>query len=401
MKAKSTLIKFFILNAFMFLSCNMVHPVTPAFLKSLALPDFVFGLAFSAMSITNFLFSPFWGRLTDTIGRIRSIGFSLTGYALSQYLFMISNSEFMVILSRLTSGLFAGGFLVGCMAYLADITDDKHRAKYTAYYVAFGSVSASMGYLLGGFIGDYSIHATFITQVVFLLFSALMYRLLLKDEVVKPVKLNRQELIRSANPFLFFVQAKSIMTMPLFVFLITIFLTGVAISDYDNALNYYLTSDLEFPTSYNGIMKAVMGLIGLIANFTINQWLVKHTEGRKSIVAILMMCGILLLIASSTIGLIPFLLWNILFYTFNTMSLPIQQALIVEGQSDGSSNGLLYGIFNSVKSLGMIVGPLIAGFSYEIESILPFIIAGFVFFLSAGIAVVNYFQYKKPETSVK
>lgn len=393
MSSKSTLIKFFIINAFMSLSCNMVHPITPAFLTDLKLPDYTFGIAFAAMMTTNFILSPFWGTLSDSVGRLRITRITLIGYAFSQFLFMISGSVSMVLFSRLVSGVFAGGFTVCCTAYLADITDRKNRAKYMMYYVAFSSVSASLGYLLGGFIGDYSLQATFISQIVFLVITVLLYQIFLKDFTVKTENIQRAELFKAANPFVFFIQAKQIMTAALFVFLITVFLTSFSMTDYDNALNFYIRQVFHFQPSYSGILKAVTGMIGLVANFTINQWLVKHTDGRRSMVMILFICGGTLLVSSQMVGLVPFLVWNTVFYCFNTMYLPIQQALVSEGQQE--SSGLLFGIFNSVKSLGSIGGALVAGFAYDIHHNLPFVIAGVLFFVSAALGIVNYRQYKR------
>ena len=393
MTSKSTLIRFFIINAFMALSCNMVHPITPAFLTGLMLPDYTFGIAFAAMMTTNFILSPFWGTLSDSVGRLRITRISLLGYALSQFIFMISGSVPMVLFSRLFSGVFAGGFSVCCMAYLADITSKNNRAKYMMYYVAFNSVSASIGYLLGGFIGDYSLKATFIAQIIFLIFSALLYQFFLIDFKLKSNKLKRAELLQAANPFAFFIQAKMIMTTALLVFLITVFLTSFSMTDYDNALNFYIRQVFDFKPSYSGILKAVTGMIGLLANFTINQWLVKHTDGRRSVVAILFICGGTLLVASQMVDLVPFLVWNTIFYCFNTMYLPIQQALVSEGQT--GSSGFIFGIFNSVKSLGSIGGALVAGFAYDVHHNLPFVIAGIVFLVSAGLGIVNYLQYKR------
>jgi len=394
MTSKSTLYKFLAINAFMFMACNMVHPITPAFLTNLELPDYMFGLALAAMSLTNFLFSPLWGKLSDMVGRLRITNIGLFGYAVSQIAFMLSGSEFTVILSRILSGVFAGAFTVACMAYLADVTDKQNRPKYMLYFVAFHSVSASIGYLLGGFIGDYSIPAAFIVQVIALLISIVLYISFLKDSIQNPSKMDRADLVRHANPFNSFFQAKQVMSGALIVFLIGVFLTTFATVGYDGALNYYIRKVYLFPPSYNGILKAVTGMIGLIANFTINQWLVKHTDGRRSLVAILLICGITLGVASNIVSLVPFLVWNVLFYTFNSMYLPIQQALVVEGQK-GTSNGLLFGIFNSVKSLGMIGGSLVAGFAYEIKPTLPFMITAVIFIIAAGLGVVNIFQYKR------
>ncbi len=399
MFSKVSIKRFFILYSIMTLLFNLAHPITPAFFISIKMPDYMFGLAFAAMATSNFIFCPFWGKLSDSIGRIKIISIAFFGYALGQFCFMHSNSVMTVILSRLLSGIFASGYMVASMAYLADITDDDNRGKYTVYYVAFMSVSSSLGYLVGGLIGDISIGLTFFTQVISLVIGGLIFPMFLKDALKKNV-FNLKEIITSANPFIAFAQAKRMMNMPFLIFLITIFLATFATNDYENALNYYIRQVLLFPSSYNGILKAAMGLIGLLANFTINQWIVRHADGRKSIIAVLSMCGIFLIFVSYVQGIALFIVFNIIFYCFNTMYQPIQQSLMTQGQRD-VSNGILFGIFNSAKSMGMIGGSLFAGFVYTINNKLPFIFGGVVFFISALLCFLNYFQYKSAKMQRK
>ena len=54
-------------------AANVVHPVEPAFYISLALPDWIFGVAFASMALGLFLFAPFWGLVSDRIGRVRTL----------------------------------------------------------------------------------------------------------------------------------------------------------------------------------------------------------------------------------------------------------------------------------------------------------------------------------------
>lgn len=61
MKTKNkSLIFIILLTIFSSLTFNMAHPVTPMFITNLKLPTFMFGLFFAAMSIGNFIGSPFW-----------------------------------------------------------------------------------------------------------------------------------------------------------------------------------------------------------------------------------------------------------------------------------------------------------------------------------------------------
>ncbi len=395
MVSKVYIKRFFILYSIMTAIFNFAHPITPAFFAKIKMPDYMFGMALAAMATSNFLFCPFWGRLSDNIGRVKIISISFLGYAVGQFCFMQSNSIVTVILSRLLSGVFAAGFSVVSMAYLADLTDEENRGKYTVYYVAFMSVCSSIGYLIGGFIGDFSIKATFLTQVIALVIGGLSFPIFLKDILVEDKNFDLKGLVSSVNPFMAFAEAKGIMDFPFFVFIITIFLATLATSDYESALNYYVARALAFPPSYNGLLKAAMGMIGLLANFTINQWIVRHSDSRKSIIVVLFMCSISLLFVSSASTVIMFIIINIIFYCFNTMYQPIQQSLITFSSRDkGVSNGILFGVFNSAKSIGMIGGSLFAGFIYTLDNKLPFICGGLVFLFTGILCFINYYQYK-------
>ena len=66
------------------LVANLVHPVTPTFIQMLGLHDYMFGLAFGMMSLANFLFSPFWGKMSERFGPGKVISFSVFGYACMQ-----------------------------------------------------------------------------------------------------------------------------------------------------------------------------------------------------------------------------------------------------------------------------------------------------------------------------
>ena len=55
------LLLYYIVVAIESLAANLAHPITPTLIHNLNLPDYMFGLMFAGMSVTNFLFSPFWG----------------------------------------------------------------------------------------------------------------------------------------------------------------------------------------------------------------------------------------------------------------------------------------------------------------------------------------------------
>lgn len=59
----------------------------PAFLVSLQLPGYMFGLVYAIASFMIFILSPFWGKLSERIGRTRVIAAGCLGAACGQALF--------------------------------------------------------------------------------------------------------------------------------------------------------------------------------------------------------------------------------------------------------------------------------------------------------------------------
>lgn len=390
MKKKPSLLLFFIFSGIHQIASNFAHPVTPSIINGLGLPSYMFGLAFSCMATTNFLFSPFWGQRSDAKGRVKTMAICACGYACGQLIFSMANSGAMILCARLLAGAFAGGYTISSMAYVADMSTIENRGQNMSYLAAITVMGGSFGYFVGGMIGDYSIKMAFVAQVSVILVNAfLYYHFLGEAESWQPVSAEG----RSLNPFSAFKEAGEVLTKPLLTFLLAVFAANFATMAFDNMFNYYLKDAYNFPPSYNGKIKAAVGIIGLVVNFTINIWIARKTDSRKSIITVLTCCGVSLGVALMMPNVSLFIAVVMVFYTFNSMYQPILQALAVE--DNDASNGVVAGLFNSTKSMGMIFGPLFAGFVYEINKMYPFIGASIAFFISAVICFVNLGQYKK------
>ena len=79
------------------------------------------------------------------------------------------------------------------------------------------------------------------------------------------------------------------------------------------------------------------------------------------------------------------------FFAFNSVLMPIAQNLVADkANTDNADNNLIMGFYNAIKSLGGVIGPLSAGFLYEVSPKLPFWMA----FAGFAISVVFAFWYK-------
>ncbi len=96
------------------------------------------GLLTSFYAILQFVFSPFWGALSDRRGRRGVLRITVAGTALGYVLWVVSGSFWVFLVSRVVSGAFSGNLSVATAA-VADVTSRQERSR------AMGIVGAAFG----------------------------------------------------------------------------------------------------------------------------------------------------------------------------------------------------------------------------------------------------------------
>lgn len=164
MKYKTKFIAFFTVMVVFNLAANFAHPVTPTVIQDLHLHDYMFGVALAAMLLTNFLMSPFWGKINVYISSKLSLLICCCGYGIAQVWFAYATTELMIILARMFAGLFTGGVFVSFLTYVVNISHPEDQGKFLTYSATIKSVASAFGYMLGGFLGEISVKLTFLVQ---------------------------------------------------------------------------------------------------------------------------------------------------------------------------------------------------------------------------------------------
>ncbi|MDO4459502.1 MAG: MFS transporter [Clostridia bacterium] len=398
MKKNNRFIFFCLLVGLQGIAANLAHPITPTLIKELNLPSYMFGLMFACMSGFNFLFSPFWGKLADYFDSRKIISMCLLGYGLGQFFFWQAGGSAAVLFARCFSGLFIGGVGVCQLTYIVNTSDDLQRGSRLTIYATTSTVTGMFGFLIGGLLGEISLSLTFLIQVVMLMLTGVLYGTLLeKDNFKEKGRIKAKVLVRDANPFSAFVAGKQFMTKAFAVlFAVTLF-SMFASTAYDQCFNYYIKDQFGFSSAYNGIIKAAVGIISLIANMTVCMFILKKTNVAKSNCIILISGTVLMAGVVITGNVAVFITLAILYLAVNAISVPVLQSL-VSAKAESRTSNLVMGFYNAMKSLGMVIGALIAGFIYEINPKMPFGFAAASFgiaFLFALVYAVKFNPQKK------
>ena len=377
------------------IAANTAHPVTPTLFTHFGLGSYMFGVAMAAQMLTNFLFSPFWGWLSAYLSSRKILLVTCIGYAFGQALFGLSSTEMGFTLARAVAGIGCGGCFVCILTYIVNTAPDSvTRGKQLAVNATIQSVFGAFGYFVGGLLGEVFTYLAIIVQVILLVISGLIFYFGCKDDSIFPLhELKKTKGFAEINPFHSFLVAGKILTPMYLILFIVASLQELGYNCFDQTFNYYIRDQFQFSSGYNGILKGVMGLITLVANSTICIWLLKKTDNRNSVIGVLVICSAAMFGVVWFEEIIPFIIVFVIFYAFNSISVPLIHNLVASGGPE-EQNSLIMGFCNSIKSLGGIIGALFAGLLYTMNPKLPFMF-GFASFVAAAVLAVIYKKAEK------
>ena len=359
---------------------GIIIPLSPYLSREFGADAFDVGLLMMIYSLMQFIFSPFWGQLSDRFGRRPIILLSLLVASLSHLGFAFANSFWMLFMARMFAGI-GGANISTAMAYIADVTCKEDRSKGMGLIGAAFGLGFVIGPFMGGYFGELgqqlgdappfgksfsAVVASGICLLNFLIATfSLKESLNISDESRKAVSLlERVHLI-----FGFIVKPV------LGKFLFTIFLFTLAVANMEAVL--FLLVDDVFHLSLKSASYG-FAFIGLIMVFTqgylIRKWMPKFGESKLLrgglLLSVIGFFGIALSKDVYTLGVFV----SILAVGMGLVnpSLSGSVSLCANSQEQGS----VMGVYQSLSALGRIFGPLIGGIIYlEIGQRMPFWVA--------------------------
>ena len=133
------------------LGFGVVVPLLPFYARSFAAPPWQIALLFSAYSIGAFFGEPFWGRLSDRIGRKPLLISTISGNCLCYLALAFAPNITVAFLVRLLGGAASGNGSV-VQGYIADVTAPEDRAGRMAWLGAAYTLGFIVGPSMGGLL---------------------------------------------------------------------------------------------------------------------------------------------------------------------------------------------------------------------------------------------------------
>lgn len=137
------------------LGFGIVIPVNSFYVQSLGASPMVIAWLSASYSLMQFLFAPFWGRLSDKIGRRPVILISVAASCAGHMIFGLSSTLTAIFAARLLAG-FGNANLGTAQAIISDVTTPENRAKGMGLIGAAFGLGFLLGPAIGGFAGQYS-----------------------------------------------------------------------------------------------------------------------------------------------------------------------------------------------------------------------------------------------------
>lgn len=346
------------------LGFTIMIPLLPFYAESLGATPFVVGMLSSIYGLCSLISGPVLGDLSDRYGRRIILLSSQIGTCIGFIILALSNTLWVVFLSRIIDGITAGNITVA-QAYISDVTSPRERTA------AMGMISASfgLGFILGPAISGILVHfghAAPIWASVALSFISIIGTTLFLKDVQKnhdDKKMQRSGSRIKGQIKKYIILLNSPVLKECFLLF---FIFSISFSLYISGLALYCERALvwnghPFTTKEVGLLFSYVGVISLfIQLFLMDSFVLKLGEAKIMLLGFASSALALLVM-----GLAPLLSIFLVGITINTFGNAILRPAISGLLSKSASpreQGLVFGLNQTLMSIAQIICPLISGF---------------------------------------
>lgn len=368
----SKLLTLFITMIVMMLGFGIIIPIMPFYMEHFGAGGAQLGMLMATFSIMQFIFSPFWGGMSDRYGRKKIMMIGVLGNALSLLTIGFAQGMWMIFLARSIEGMISAATLPTAMAYISDSTTHEERGGGMGVIGAAMGIGMVLGPGMGGWLSAHSLSTPFFLASAMSFLSLAMIWFVLPESL--PVEKRANEVRKFRGPQLSLLW-KSLFG-PLGFMLVLAFLVNFALANFEGIFGLVADKRYGYGPAQVGSVMMVVGVVSSLVQMLLTgpatRKLGEATVIKLSLVASAV--GFILMVLAPNNFLVPV---TVGFFVFSTAMLRPSIFSLTSKRASGGQ-GVALGLNNAFQSLGRVAGPLWAGFMFDFHITLPYISAAVI-----------------------
>lgn len=365
---------------------GMIIPILPLYAQSYGASTLVIGLMISALTVGRLVMQGPGGYLADIhqAQKVAAIGIAL--FVPSTLLMAFLPHPYLFVALRFIEGFGEGLILPALYAIITTKSDPQKLGTAFGTFTSFAAAGLAIGPAFGGFLVDlagarspFLITAILATAVAIFISKLPGAKLDEKPDTHQP-----QEQIGFLEAIRNLVTGENaLVLMPANLFS---FLTKFAFASLLVVLPLYLAEHLNLSEEGVGLVFTANFIVFSFGQLVAG-WLSDRLQTQYDVI----ISGLVVGVAFVALSLAPSLqvfVGILAIEAFAAAWVTVGLRRLVGQHIDTADRGKAYGIVGSVGDLGELIGPLIAGISYQWRPAWPFLFVGLIALLSALLPIL-------------
>jgi MFS transporter, DHA1 family, multidrug resistance protein len=362
LETKRALPILFLVMFLVMIGFGIIIPVLPFYAEEIGANPTQLGLLMAVYSLMQLIFAPFWGKLSDRIGRKPIMMMGIAGLALSFFMQAMATELWMLFAARIIGGILSSANMPTAMAYVADITTPENRGKGMGIIGAATGLGFVFGPAIGGVFSKTSMNLPFYIAGFSSLITLVLVFFLLKESIQKRAENTPRE--KKQSLWAAFRGTASVLY--LLQLLISLSLSGL-----EATFAYFAAEKANLNAVSLGYIFMIMGFASaIVQGGLVGKLTKKYGEGiviQGGIIVSVIGFALILLVDSFTTAAIFLTIFGI----GNGVIRPSVSSLLTKTSVSG--HGSATGLLSSFDSLGRIIGPPLGGWLFSLAIGLPYV----------------------------
>lgn len=343
---------------------GVIIPLLPFYAEYYDASPAMVGLVMATYSFTQFLAAPFWGRLSDRVGRRPVLLVSLAGASVAYVWLGFADNLWMLFAARAAGGAMAGN-ISAAFAYVADVTTRETRAKGMGMIGAAFGLGFIAGPALGGILaGSDPVNPDFRSPAFAAAAMSAVALVLAVATLKESLSVEIRRKLAQMPPEKRLQMFRKALGRPNVGLLIVLsFLATFVFAGLESTFAMWSRRQFGWGPEQNGYMFAFVGLLSAAIQGGLIGRLVNRFGEPRLIVqgAVALAVGVLLIPFSDNLALL-LVAMVVAGYGFSIIS-PSLNSLISLQVGEEEQGGIM-GVTRSATTMARFIGPAWAGFLF-------------------------------------